>query len=84
MREMSEWTSLPVLDRARCTACGDCAPVCAPGVIALVGGRLEFVKPNACDYCGECEAACSEDAISCPYDIVLDAKGLGRSCLRGS
>jgi len=76
---MVEWSSLPALDRARCTACGDCIPVCAPGVLALVGGRLEFVKPDSCDYCGECEGICSEGAISCPYDIVFDANGRRQS-----
>jgi len=74
-----EWSSFPVLDRARCTGCGDCIPVCAPGALRLVGERLEFVNPDSCDYCGECEAVCSQDAISCPYDIVLDANGRGQA-----
>jgi len=72
---MVESRSLPVLDRARCTACGECIPVCGSGVLALVGGRLEFMKPAACDYCGECEAICAESAISCPYDVVLEGNG---------
>ena len=72
---MTERSSPPLLDRARCTGCGDCIPVCAPGVLALVDGRIEFVKPDSCDYCGECEAICSQDAISCPYDVVLDVNG---------
>ena len=72
---MVELRGLPLLDRARCTACGECIPVCPSGVLALVGGRLEFVKPSACDYCGECEAICAESAISCPYDIVLEGNG---------
>lgn len=81
---MAQVSSLPVLDRARCTDCGDCVPVCAPGVLALVDGRLEFVRPERCDYCGECEAICSEDAISCPYDIVVDADGQSQPGLRDS
>jgi ferredoxin len=47
-------------------------------VLALVDGRLEFAKPDSCDYCGECEAICAEGAISCPYDIVVDANGQSR------
>jgi MinD superfamily P-loop ATPase len=74
MRVGAERPSLPVLDRARCTNCGDCVPVCAPGALAVVAGHLEFVKPDFCDYCGECEAVCGEDAISCPYDIVIDVE----------
>jgi len=71
---MAERLSLPILDRGRCTACGDCVPVCAPGVLALVESSLEFVNPDSCDYCGECEAACTEEAISCPCEIVLDSE----------
>lgn len=70
---MAERPSLPVLDRGKCTDCGDCVPACPHGVLALVAARLEFARPDSCDYCGECEAICSEDAISCPYDIVSDA-----------
>ena len=76
---MEQVSSLPLLDRARCTGCGDCIPVCAPGVLALVDGRLEFVKPDSCDYCGECEAICAEGAISCPYDIVPEGNGRSQS-----
>jgi MinD superfamily P-loop ATPase len=72
---MEQVFGIPLLDRSRCTGCGDCIPVCAPRVLALVGERLEFVKPDSCDYCGECEAICAEGAISCPYDIVVDANG---------
>ena len=72
---MVELPSLPVLDRAGCTGCGDCIPVCTPGVLALVAERLEFVRPDSCDYCGECEAICAQGAISCPYDIMLEGNG---------
>lgn len=61
---------LPVLDALRCTGCGECVWVCAPGVLAVVDERLEFARPDRCDYCGECETVCGEEAISCPYDIV--------------
>ena len=72
---MTGLRSLPLLDWARCTACGDCVRVCASSALALVAGRVEFVKPAACDYCGECEAICAESAISCPYDVVLEPRG---------
>ena len=70
---MGERNSLPILDRARCTDCGECVPVCEPGALGLVDERLEFVEPSACDYCGACEEVCGEEAISCPYEIVPDA-----------
>ena len=75
---MTERPSFPVLDRSRCTACGDCVPACPPAVLALVRRRLQFVNPAACDYCGECEAICREDAISCPYEIVLESESPGQ------
>ncbi len=71
---MDERSSIPILDRDRCTNCGDCIPACAPGVFGLVAGRLEFLRPDLCDYCGRCEEACDEEAISCPYDIVPDVR----------
>lgn len=71
---MAEPPALPILDEAKCTACGDCVPVCAPGVLAVVAERLEFLQPDRCDYCGACEETCGEEAISCPYDIVPDLK----------
>jgi MinD superfamily P-loop ATPase len=67
---VEQMARVPLLDEARCTACGDCVSVCAPGVLALVDGRLEFVRLDSCDYCGECEAICADAAISCPYDII--------------
>lgn len=72
---MDERPTLPLLNRARCTDCGDCVPACEPGALALVDGRLEITKPEACDYCGACEVVCGEEAISCPYEIVPDADG---------
>ena len=75
---MTERSSLPALDRACCTGCGECVQVCAAGALALAGERLEFVRPDSCDYCGECEAVCRQGAISCPYDIVLEGNGRGR------
>jgi MinD superfamily P-loop ATPase len=77
MRSIVEQVAgIPLLDRTRCSACGDCIRVCVPCVLALVDERLEIVKPAACDYCGECEAICADGAISCPYDIVAEADGL--------
>ncbi len=72
---MPEPSSLPNLDRDRCTDCGDCVSACPPNVLGLVAGHLEFLRPELCDYCGRCEEACAEEAISCPYDIVADATG---------
>jgi ferredoxin len=62
---------LPVIDPARCRACGACVTACPLGALALDGERLQLVRPDRCDYCGRCEAACPHGAITCPYEIVL-------------
>jgi ferredoxin len=72
---MAEPPALPALDAAKCTGCGDCVAVCPPGVLGFVGERPQLVRPERCDYCSRCEAVCAEEAISCPYDIVLDSNG---------
>ena len=45
-----------------CTGCGECAPRCASGAIALSGGSAS-IDPQKCTGCGECFAVCRHDAI---------------------
>jgi MinD superfamily P-loop ATPase len=53
---------VPVVDEARCTACGVCAQVCAFKAITLVGSTV-LVFPELCHACGACSLLCPEGAI---------------------
>jgi Ni,Fe-hydrogenase III small subunit/formate hydrogenlyase subunit 6/NADH:ubiquinone oxidoreductase subunit I len=60
----------PVIDFARCTACGTCAAACPTEAISLdaaggkngagTGERTLSLNYGDCIFCGECEAACAE------------------------
>lgn len=41
---LSKSGAFPVLDRARCTACGECADVCPTQAVEIVGRRLSAVE----------------------------------------
>jgi MinD superfamily P-loop ATPase len=53
---------VPVVNDARCTACGVCAEVCAFHAITVVGSTV-LVFPELCHSCGACELLCPEKAI---------------------
>jgi MinD superfamily P-loop ATPase len=53
---------IPVVDDARCTACGTCADVCAFKAITVIGSTV-LVFPELCHSCGACALLCPEDAI---------------------
>ncbi len=54
----------PVIDFARCTACGKCAEACPTGAITArdieghPGQKVVAIDYGDCIFCGECEAAC--------------------------
>lgn len=53
---------VPVVDDDRCTACGQCADVCAFNALAVLG-RGVLVLPELCHGCGSCRLVCPENAI---------------------
>ena len=63
----------PQLDSSRCQGCGLCVCVCAKQGLVLEENVVVFVGGDECTWCGECEAVCIYGAISCPYDIVIEA-----------
>ncbi len=53
---------IPVVDMARCTACGRCAEVCEYHAITVIGKQV-LVFPELCHGCGSCTRRCPEGAI---------------------
>jgi Ni,Fe-hydrogenase III small subunit/formate hydrogenlyase subunit 6/NADH:ubiquinone oxidoreductase subunit I len=67
----------PVIDFARCTACGQCAAACPSGAIEATApapglSRLSL-SYAACIQCRECIAACPEAAVATGHDFEIAA-----------
>ncbi|MSR53915.1 MAG: 4Fe-4S dicluster domain-containing protein [Gemmataceae bacterium] len=54
----------PAMDETRCTACGDCVPVCPADCLAMAGNVPWLVRPADCISCAACLAVCPVEAIS--------------------
>ncbi len=52
---------VPVIDKQKCTACGQCARICAYNAIAVLKTALVF--PELCHGCGGCALVCPAGAI---------------------
>jgi len=55
--------SVPVVNRNRCTGCGDCADICQFNAI-VTQGEYAMVFPELCHSCGGCVYVCPERAIT--------------------
>lgn len=54
----------PVIDPARCLACGACVDACPEGsVLGIVAAKAELITPADCIGHGACKDACPFDAI---------------------
>jgi thioredoxin reductase/Pyruvate/2-oxoacid:ferredoxin oxidoreductase delta subunit len=55
----------PVIDPAKCLACGACVSACPEGrIIGIINGKAELVEPTHCIGHGACREACLYDAIT--------------------
>jgi thioredoxin reductase (NADPH) len=55
----------PVIDPAKCLACGACVSACPEGgIIGMINGKAELVEPTHCIGHGACREACPYDAIT--------------------
>lgn len=70
---------LPVVDEAKCTACGQCVTACPKGVLALepyaatvyVGCSTELTPKEARQACGAACLACRLCLKACPHDALI-------------
>ena len=63
---------MPIIDEEKCQGCGLCVSVCACGALVIVGNVVKAVEVNECHWCTLCEMVCPNDAISCPFEIVIE------------
>lgn len=63
---------MPLIDEAKCQGCGLCVSVCACGALVIVDNIVKAVKVDECRWCTLCELVCPYDAISCPFEIVIE------------
>jgi NAD-dependent dihydropyrimidine dehydrogenase PreA subunit len=66
--EDSGWPSwYPVIDYARCTACGQCADFCLFGVYEKLWAKIQVVNPQDCkNNCPACARICPQTALIFP------------------
>jgi NAD-dependent dihydropyrimidine dehydrogenase PreA subunit len=80
---MNTTWALPQVDETRCTLCGLCVEACPCHGVKLEEQRPVFACPETCLHtptCAEapdcnclCEEVCPTGAISCAFEIVLEA-----------
>jgi NAD-dependent dihydropyrimidine dehydrogenase PreA subunit len=65
---------LPRIDEQVCTGSSDCVAACPTGALGMLNNTAVLVQPDACLYCAQCEMICPVDAITLPYQIVLESR----------
>ncbi|WP_461207298.1 4Fe-4S binding protein [Clostridium sp. DL1XJH146] len=75
----------PVIDKDKCTLCGECSKACQFNSLAQTKKEVMFFE-NLCHGCGTCELVCKYDAIHFEerrLGIVEEGIGEGIHCKRG-
>lgn len=63
---------MPEIDREKCQLCGLCVSVCACGALMIVEEQIQVREVDDCRWCTLCELVCPYEAISCPFEIVIE------------
>ena len=63
---------MPVINKEKCQGCGLCVSVCACGALVLIDNIVTAVEVEKCGWCAMCELVCPNEAIRCPFEIVLE------------
>ena len=63
LSDNSVYHAVPIIDPARCNACGRCNEVCRFNAVA-VPGSAALVFPELCHACGACALVCPAQAIA--------------------
>ena len=63
---------MPIIDREKCQGCGLCVSVCICGALVVIDSVVTAMEVEDCGWCAMCEAVCPNDAILCPFEIVIE------------
>ncbi len=62
---------IPIIEKEKCTACGNCADICPPGAITL-DNEAVCIAADLCEECGFCVTQCPVGAITIRFPMSLD------------
>ena len=65
---------MPIINVEKCQGCGLCVSVCKCGALVLSENRVTIIEVDDCGWCTLCEMVCPYEAISCPFEIVIENK----------
>ena len=63
---------MPIIDHQKCNGCGLCVSVCKCGALILENNVVMVIEVEECQWCTQCEAVCPTNAISCPFEIIIE------------
>jgi len=79
---MSTWVAVPadfiLIDREKCTGCGNCVTICGGDVFAITEKKAAVVHIEQCLECGNCEVVCPADAVT--VQIPTGGTGIVYEC----
>ena len=53
-----------IVDKNKCTGCGECVDVCPVSVYEMIDGKSDPVNEDECIGCESCVEACPVEAIT--------------------